>query len=166
MNLSKLFEMQKVLDDRIIREKGVEGQDLLPNTILALQVELGELANEWRGFKHWSNDREPRREKMLVEYVDCLHFILSLNLSENPDIPYDHPWYTYDLDDGETVVLQFQRCFDDISQFHIDGDVYNIHELMRDFLSLGRILGFTWDEIEQAYMAKNAVNHERQATGY
>ena len=60
MNLQKMFEMQKALDDRIIKEKGLEGQDLLPNLILALQVELAECANEWRGFKHWSNDREPR----------------------------------------------------------------------------------------------------------
>lgn len=58
MNLIKLFEMQKVLDDRIVREKRLEGRDTLPEKILALQVELGECANEWRGFKFWSEDRE------------------------------------------------------------------------------------------------------------
>ncbi|MGE6624638.1 dUTP diphosphatase [Bacillus pumilus] len=63
MNLLKMFEMQKELDDRIIREKGLEGQDLLPGLILALQVELAECANEWRGFKFWSNDQQPRRKK-------------------------------------------------------------------------------------------------------
>ncbi|MGQ8924303.1 dUTP diphosphatase, partial [Bacillus halotolerans] len=93
MNLQKMFEMQKALDERIIKEKGLEGQDLLPNLILALQVELAECANEWRGFKHWSNDREPRiclidkkgqtakeyyKNPLLEEYVDCLHFILSI----------------------------------------------------------------------------------------
>ncbi len=36
MNLEKMFEMQKALDERIIKEKGLEGQDLLPNLILAL----------------------------------------------------------------------------------------------------------------------------------
>lgn len=39
MNLEKLFEMQRVLDERIIKEKGLEGQNLLPQKILALQVE-------------------------------------------------------------------------------------------------------------------------------
>src|SRR5690606_38322929 len=60
MNLSKLFKIQKQLDERIVREKGLEGQDLLDKKILALMVELGELANEWRGFKFWSKDQEPR----------------------------------------------------------------------------------------------------------
>lgn len=51
INLSRLFQMQKVLDARIGKEHGLEGKDLLPKKILALQVELGELANKWRGFK-------------------------------------------------------------------------------------------------------------------
>lgn len=62
MNLEKMFEMQKELDNRIIKEKGLEGRDLLPGLILALQVELAECANEWRGFKFWSNDQQPRRK--------------------------------------------------------------------------------------------------------
>lgn len=36
MNLSELYEMQKVLDARIIEEKGLQGQDLLPNTVLRM----------------------------------------------------------------------------------------------------------------------------------
>lgn len=101
LTLNQMYEMQKVLDARIIKEKDLEGVDLLPNTVLALQVEIGELANEWRGFKHWSNDQEPRREKysiafanpggpfeyvtypLIEEYVDCLHFFLSIAHSSN-----------------------------------------------------------------------------------
>src|SRR5690625_3524767 len=104
MNLQKLFDAQKKLDDHIRKEKGLEGQDLLDKKILALQVELGELAQEWRGFKFWSEDREPRYETVEIyvhgydgpgqstrasieeyqrwpieeEYVDCLHFLLSI----------------------------------------------------------------------------------------
>jgi dimeric dUTPase (all-alpha-NTP-PPase superfamily) len=33
-------------------------------------------------------------------------------------------------------------------------------------LSLGEFLGFTGEEIEQAYFAKNKINHVRQETGY
>ncbi|WP_374706028.1 dUTP diphosphatase, partial [Paenibacillus antibioticophila] len=100
LTLEQMYEMQKALDARIIKDKGLEGTDLLTNTVLALQVEIGELANEWRGFKHWSNDREPRtavhslvklselddqqadgtwlHNALLEEYVDCLHFFLSI----------------------------------------------------------------------------------------
>src|SRR5690625_439798 len=96
MNLEKLFQAQKELDDRIIKEKGLQGQDLLDKKILALLVELGELAQNWRGFKIWSEDQEPRNycmaceipeveahdchNPLLEEYVDCLHFILSIGL--------------------------------------------------------------------------------------
>ncbi len=62
MNLSKLFEAQKVVRKKIIETNGLEGQDLVQNLILALRVELGELANEQRSWKHWSKDRKPRTE--------------------------------------------------------------------------------------------------------
>ena len=60
MNLQKLFTTQKLLDNRIVDEHKLHGQDLLPQKILALQVELAELAQNWRGFKFWSKDQEPR----------------------------------------------------------------------------------------------------------
>lgn len=60
MELEQLYEMQKALDAKIIKEKGLDGQDLLPNTVLALQVEIAELANAWRGFKHWSSRQTPK----------------------------------------------------------------------------------------------------------
>ncbi|MBP1917209.1 dimeric dUTPase (all-alpha-NTP-PPase superfamily) [Lederbergia galactosidilyticus] len=60
MHLAKLIKMQKTLDGRIRKEKGLEGKDLVPNTFVALQVELAEFANEGRWFKHWKEDRAPR----------------------------------------------------------------------------------------------------------
>src|SRR6185312_3767022 len=95
MNLIKLFETQSKLDARIVEEKSLQGRDMLPEKILALLVELGELANEWRGFKFWSNKQSPairpsnpieHGNPMLEEYVDCLHFILSIGLELHPKI--------------------------------------------------------------------------------
>lgn len=61
MNLAKLFEMQRQLDEHIEKEHPRKPrEDRLVKKILALQVELGELANCWRGFKYWSHDQEPR----------------------------------------------------------------------------------------------------------
>lgn len=59
MNLQKFFDTQKVLRDRI----GYNGEDRFEKLILALLVEIGECANEWRGFKFWSKDQEPRTHK-------------------------------------------------------------------------------------------------------
>ncbi|MET1166853.1 dUTP diphosphatase [Bacillus velezensis] len=181
MNLQKMFEMQKVLDDRIIKEKGLEGKDLLPNLILALQVELAECANEWRGFKHWSNDREPRTKHpletspngafrkggnpLLEEYVDCLHFLLSIGnkIGVKEVVPFKLISLTND------ITGHFNSIFKLIGQWEIvflylDQNPYHI--VVREFMNLGEKFGFTPDQIEAAYMDKNAVNHQRQQEGY
>ncbi|WP_144495865.1 dUTP diphosphatase [Bacillus pumilus] len=222
MNLQKMFEMQAELDRRIIKEKGLEGQDLLPGLILALQVELAECANEWRGFKFWSNDQQPCTEKeiecslckgtgdmnyeriaedaegsggheyikceecngegttgtknpLLEEYVDCLHFILSIgNLtkySKNNDVN-DLKRNTLEV----SGVKAFLELFKEITFFNEERKVSKntigltrimIYErIFWRFNELGIALGFTPDQIEKAYMDKNAVNHKRQQEGY
>ena len=203
MNLTRLFETQDILDKRIVKEKGLEGQDLLPMKILALQVELGELANEWRGFKFWSKDQEPRTFKsvysylckecgpqrsvdcqkcgsenrlneyngnpLLEEYVDCLHFILSIGLELGIDAEQKFEDYV-----TPSITTQFAIIFYDIanlsrSEFDKWDREYVLElfdELCVGFIGLGHMLGFTWEQIEQAYYAKNKINHVRQATGY
>jgi dimeric dUTPase (all-alpha-NTP-PPase superfamily) len=190
MNLAKLFELQRELDARIVRENGLEGQDLLPQKILALQVELGELAQEWRGFKYWSEDRVPRtrvlvgrttddigfkdigpehiKNPLLEEYVDCLHFILSIGLEFEQDEREDLPDLLDIQKDIDDTLTAFAECFNRASDLQMFRDTVDLDwkDLMQTFIRLGKLLGFTWDEVEQAYLAKNAVNHERQANGY
>lgn len=215
-----MFEMQKALDDRIIKEKGLEGQDLLPNLILALQVELAECANEWRGFKHWSNNQKPRTKiehfcptcdgtgdenhdinlqyleeghatepyskcqdcngsgklgesnPLLEEYVDCVHFFLSIAIKKG--------W--------EDAMNIQEEGFEELKKKGFEGGLTGIFLEMKWwllnsymsstkktsfsvawslFLSIGTIgFGFKWEQIEAAYMEKNAVNHQRQQEGY
>ncbi|MCY8890263.1 dUTP diphosphatase [Bacillus spizizenii] len=188
MNLEKMFEMQKALDERIIKEKGLEGQDLLPNLILALQVELAECANEWRNFKHWSNDREPRTKHpletspngafrkggnpLLEEYVDCLHFILSIGnrIGFNNDATIQQIMRRAEERELETnigIVKAFSRLMSLVFGFYFW--IENVGTYVRffeRFLNLGEMLGFTPEQIEAAYMEKNAVNHKRQQEGY
>ncbi|RJS60140.1 dUTP diphosphatase [Bacillus sp. PK3_68] len=63
MNLEKLVAMQQELDAHITKEKGLEETGNTSWKTLALVTEIGELANNWRGFKKWSNDQEPRTEE-------------------------------------------------------------------------------------------------------
>lgn len=173
MNLSKLFEMQAKLDAHIEREHPrKENEDRLTKKILALQVELGELANEWRGFKFWSNDQEPRTVKyienrkhrqnpLLEEYVDCLHFLLSIGLENEIGTFTGDELMPIKMG---TIEFQFITLFKATVTFLEDISYYQ--EMWELFLGLGEMLGFTWDEIEQAYLQKNAENHRRQAEGY
>jgi dimeric dUTPase (all-alpha-NTP-PPase superfamily) len=161
MDLKPLFEMQKALDDRIIEEKGLEGQDLFFNTVLALLVEVSECANEWRGFKHWSEDQEPRKG-LLEEYVDGLHFVLSLGLQ----IDKTEPWINLDFFNLKSLSIteQFLLVSEEILKMRYGQGYYE--DLINTFLCLGSMLGFTWEQIEQAYKEKNATNHLRQSSGY
>lgn len=160
MDLIKLFQTQKELDDRIVKEKGLEGQHLWGDKALALQVELGELANEWRGFKFWSNDQKPRTERMLEEYVDCLHFVLSIGLEMEAELSSDIPKYIprqYTISDQFKLLMAFTNE---------DGTPMEWEDLLGSFLGLGHMLGFTFSEIEKAYLKKNEINHQRQEEGY
>lgn len=184
MNLSKLFEIQAVLDNRIVEEHNLQGVDLLDKKILALQVELGELANEWRGFKFWKVDNEPRTldwvindkgpmqfrkvNPLLEEYVDCLHFILSIGLEMNiVEIKGLEP---FKAKSGTTQ--QFNVLFKHIGSLkmqleaNVDAGYERYYHIINLFIGLGELLGFTWEQIEQAYYDKNKINHERQENGY
>ena len=201
MNLEKLFEKQRELDERILdRFPELRNENLLDKKILALQVELGELAQNWRGFKFWSEDQEPNVVKyrctcgniyknnircndcfcngygyslekinpLLEEYVDCLHFILSIGLELNYG-PFVIGKYK-----GPNVTRQFNFVYQDASKLDIaisedwtKEEIFDQYdELVRGFNGLGEMLGFTWEQIEQAYFEKNAENHRRQEVGY
>jgi dimeric dUTPase (all-alpha-NTP-PPase superfamily) len=179
MNLEKLFQTQKVLRDRI----NYNEPDRFNKLVLALLVEIGECANEWRGFKFWSKDQEPRtfdtslffgdedlqvdyKNPLLEEYVDGLHFVLELGLELN---------YT-DLEiwviEEKNITNQFMDCISRAYnlqfQMRVTGKVIKeMYELLFGaFIGLGEMLGFTWEQVEQAYYDKNKINHERQSNGY
>ncbi|ARD47594.1 dUTP diphosphatase [Sporosarcina sp. P33] len=186
MDLNKMFEMQRELDERIVKEKGLEGQDLLLDKILALQVELGECANEWRGFKFWSVDREPRikayshheekqcgdngfssiakydKNPLLEEYVDCLHFILSIGL----DLEFHLLVKEARPVNNRSIAKQFVFISTKVGTMLAYESLPNYLHIIENFIGLGEMLGFTWEQIEQAYYNKNKVNHVRQDTGY
>jgi len=185
ITLEQLYEMQKKLDARIIVEKGLEGVDLLPNTVLALQVEIGYLANLWRGFKHWSNDRAPRtrlkhclgcgtieepevcpicgnENPLLNKYADCLHFFLSI--ARQLDLPAKDlysPGPDEELMGGTSKV--FTEIIYHVGTVGLKKDSFFQKTALRlglwIFYSLGeQRLGFTFEEIAAAYVAKNEVN--------
>jgi dimeric dUTPase (all-alpha-NTP-PPase superfamily) len=170
MNLKHLFELQAKLDERIYKEHPVqEGEDRLAKKILALQVELGELANELpEVFKFWSNKKN-NYEKALEELVDCLHFLLSIGLElETTNIVIDSD-YT-GADTTETFIFAFETVIELANSIR-DGNksyIYQVYEeLFNLFVGLGeKYLGFTWEQVEKAYLDKNKINHERQESGY
>lgn len=163
MDLQTLYAMQDRLNKRIRTEHHLENENLLIEQIVALEVELGELANETRCFKYWSQKPPAPREVILEEYVDGLHFILSLGI----EMGFHHEELNLDLDHQETsLVEQFQIVFDKVSELNKKRNLHSYEQLFSAFLQLGRLLGFEKEEMTEAYFEKNKVNHQRQDEGY
>jgi dimeric dUTPase (all-alpha-NTP-PPase superfamily) len=178
MNLEKLFNTQKELSNRILEaHPELRGQDLFNKKVLALLVELGECANEYRAWKFWSKDQKPRTHKarhpymdaddadfynpLLEEYVDCLHFVLELGIELNADIDKLRKEIELEPFYKGTLTEHFNMVFKLASR-----PVGQYRDLFNAFVGLGEFLGFEWREVEQAYFVKNQINHQRQETGY
>lgn len=78
ITLQELYHKQYELDQLILSKSKVESHTLLLDTQVALTVEISELYNELANFKHWKKNRSVDMDKVREEYVDCLHFFLSL----------------------------------------------------------------------------------------
>ena len=163
-----MFPIQRELDNHILdKYPELKEEELFDKRTLALQIELGELANELpEVFKYWSHKKN-KYDEALEEYVDCLHFILSLgnslccNRVEIQPSKSDDIVKTFIELQGIIVVVR--------NAYHLQAtmNAQNYYQrLCSEFMYLGQLIGFSWEQIEKAYMDKNNENYERQANGY
>lgn len=158
--LKELLEMQRVLDESIFKEHGITEYPL-ENMKLALFDELGELLHEFpTKYKHWKKTAVDNREKGLEEYVDCLHFCLSLSNYLGVKLT-DYHQYDRHKNDACKMDLSFLLVLlcDKVSN-------EQGNRILNYLFALGNYFGFTWEEIYEAYKKKNAVNYERLRSNY
>ncbi|KXZ39714.1 Dimeric dUTPase, all-alpha-NTP-PPase (MazG) superfamily [Alkalithermobacter thermoalcaliphilus JW-YL-7 = DSM 7308] len=166
MNLEKLYFLQKELDEKINITHNLHGHSLTSYKILALNVELSELANETRCFKFWSNKKSSPKNIVLEEFVDCLHFILSIGLDLGFDfISFEDIKSIHSSKDGD-ISLKFLEVFDSISKLKNSLSKSDYINMFSSFISLANELNLSESEIEDAYIQKNNINHLRQEEGY
>lgn len=98
----------------------------------------------------------------LEEYVDCLHFILSISLDIRSQEERQRLWeYALPLH-YNNLDEQFGQLF-----YEISGNLSSKLELVINyFLGLGELIGFTEEQIIEAYLKKNKINHNRQVLQY
>lgn len=163
MTLTEWFAMQHELDQYIEREHGLENEDLVEKKILALLVEIGELANETRCFKFWSKKPASETDIILEEFVDGVHFILSIGLElgfSERDISL------VSTEGNEDLVQSFIKIYHLVGELRLHRSAESFEELLRQYFILGQSLGFSIDDVQSAYKAKNEVNFKRQQEGY
>lgn len=161
MQLKDLFAVQKKLNERIVEEHQLDPATLKNKKYLALLTELGELANETRCFKYWSVKPPSPREKILEEYVDCFHFILTIGLDNGYEAIT--PEYPFEIED---LTTHFINLFLAVNELVAISSINSYEVLVEDFFALGVALGLSWDEVVEAYLAKNEINHQRQDHRY
>lgn len=163
MQLKKLFDMQKNLDAHIEAKHGLQREDLFNRKVLALLVEVGELANETRCFKFWSIKSSSPKDVVLEEFVDGIHFILSLGLEcgfqeQSVELPK--------MASSINVNEMFLNVYERIGIFQKSKALSDYVCLFETYLQLASLLGFTMKDIEKAYLLKNEVNYQRQENNY
>lgn len=165
MNLTDLFNQQRILDAEIEQKHPVQtGENRLAKKLLALSVELGECANEWRGFKFWSNNQEQNTKSiepifgteedgmpyqsyresnpLLEEYIDCLHFALSIGND-----------YSDRHGEGEETSA-FLNIFDYLDD---EDDEYPAESIVFQFNGIYNLIGLLSDKTDETYPVQYAL---------
>lgn len=158
MNLKEMLAIQKEFDEEVLRRKRIK-KFPAEKVGLAYRVELGELAQEWKQFKFWKDNKgEIDYSKLKEEFADCVAFALSLT-----NYRYSNSKYGFEI----TKVTQ-----EEINDFYNPSTVFSLFEICFNtanifkLLKLGCKLGMNLEEIEQEYKKKMKINWERLNSGY
>ena len=120
---------------------------------LELLVEIGELANETRYFKYWSN-KPIDMDLVKGEYADCiiitLYFFNILNINLNEEFQEIGKYNKVDI---------FARLYQLASNFYYDDNKEIIKEIFVTIINLGYMIGFNDNDIIEACMTK--INQDK-----
>lgn len=161
IDLTNLYQKQAELDARIAENHHVSYETTRERRILALLVEIGEFANATRCFKYWSNKPSEAQGIVLDEYVDGLHFFLSLGIDiKTSKKTYNH---TKHADNLTKQILETYRLS---SLFYRNQDEKSYIKAFQAFINITILLKVRWSTIEKAYYKKLGENYHRQDTNY
>lgn len=160
MNFQEIFEMQKALDKSINEAHGVSFESTIDKKILALLVEVGEFANEIKPFKYWKKDKSIDKDKVLEEFVDGIHFFVSMANYFNIDPNIKHVVRYQDKS------KQLLEVFDAISKLNKSFTEKNLIEAFELYMGISDLAELSSEEIKKHYLSKNKINYERIANNY
>lgn len=161
LQTKELFEMQNQLQQRILEQHKLTQEETKQRRILALLVEVGELANETRCFKYWSTKGPSKKEIILEEYVDGIHFLLCIGL----DIGHTPAFYEARGEEKELSEM-FMDVYAKACTYRSEPTIAYYDDLFSYYVALGEQLGFTNEDICASYYEKNKENFHRQDTNY
>ena len=159
--LKEMYQKQFELDQEIASNHHISYEETKDKRLLALLVELGEFANATRTFKFWSFKPSESKERVLDEFADGLHFLLSLGLAYN--FRLDSIEVEKSTDDLTGAILE---SYHHINEFYNDRSLDKYAKMFEGYLKILATLGYTWQDAYDAYFLKLEENHHRQETNY
>lgn len=162
IKLREIYLQQSKLDLEIQKNHKTSYKETRNKRYLAFLVELGELANATRCFKFWSFKNSEEKARLIDEFADGLHFILSIGL--------DHQYVLDNLEFDDNINLDlsstFLETYNYFSVFLKNDTLENYKNAFIKFLSIAIKLNFSLDDIINGYLKKLSVNYQRQETNY
>ena len=159
--LKEMYDKQYELDAEIASNHHITYEETKDKRLLALLVELGEFANATRTFKFWSFKPSESKERVLDEFADGLHFLLSLGLAY--EFRLDSIEVEKSTDDLTGAILE---SYHHINEFYNDRSLDKYAKMFEGYLKILVTLGYTWQDAYDAYFLKLEENHHRQETNY
>lgn len=163
--IKEMLQMQAKLDEAIMKEYGLTCIDE-EKLRFAIIDEVGELTHELKGnWCWWKKTQAPvDRKKVLGELVDIWHFVLS--------------WQNH-FKDGEEGMINARAVVRNSKRILnlIKTKEYRLSEELSDLvawelckverlIAITEYLGFTIEQVYEAYCDKNKVNYQRLESGY
>ena len=168
-NLNDLKDKQKQLDEHIWKKFNLTREKTQNDRLTALLVEFFEFVNATGYFKYWKV-KEPVREDIIEEYIDMLHFSLSLSVDFNYVLgfPYGIEKENYKLDDVlEKFIDAIPKLVAKVKEqdTHLNKELFFI-VLMEYVRTLILFLDLEEFELIEEYEKKYEINLKRQEEGY
>ena len=158
MIFNDVFKTNKELDEMF--NNSFPDDEMVKKNKIELLVEIGELANETRYFKYWSN-KPINLDLVKGEYADCI--IITLYFFNIMNISLDEEFKTIEKYNKVDV---FGRLYKLASDFYYNNDKELIKEIFVTIINLGYMIGFTNQDIINLSLNKIKKDKERFKEGF
>ena len=162
MKLDQLFKVQEIIENDIksktnLDEDALGKENTFDLRFLALQVKVGEIVNLTKCYKYYRVKENLSKEKLMNRYIDAMRYLLSIgNIYKFNIVNYES---IVSKPREENIIKSFAKIFDDITELKeltreshfIDALDYYIG-LFAEFVNMGELLGFTFDEVYDFYI--------------
>jgi dimeric dUTPase (all-alpha-NTP-PPase superfamily) len=167
MELNQLFKIQEIMENNIknnsmIDEDVLGKENIFDLRFLALQVKVGEIANLTKCYKYNVAKEDIPKEKLMYRFIDAMKYMLSIgNMYEFNIIDIDA---VNTSSNEKSLIKVFSYIYDDIADLkdvvrrdnYVDSITIYIRLFSR-FINLGRLLGFTFQEVYDYYLKLGTV---------